>query len=141
MSDAKERHGQCLCGAVKVTVSNGAHSVGACHCAMCRRWGGGPFMEINGGTEVSYEGEDSIAIFASSPWAERGFCQTCGTNLFYRIRETGETMVSVGLFEASDDLVFERQVFVDERPEFYRFENKTEDLTGAEIFALFGPSD
>jgi len=36
--------------------------------------------------------------------------------------------------------VFKRQVFVDEKPEYYDFANKTKDFTGAEIFAMFGAS-
>ena len=49
--------GQCLCGAVKFTVKNISNKVDACHCGMCRRWGGGPLMVIGCGTDVEYEGE------------------------------------------------------------------------------------
>ncbi len=135
-----ERQGKCLCGEVTVTAKQASNEVGACHCKMCRRWGGGPFMEINCGAEVVIDGEDSVSVFDSSDWAERGFCRHCGTHLFYRIKKSGQHMVPVGLFEDSASLAFTSQVFVDERPEYYAFANKTKDLTGAEIFALFGSS-
>ena len=32
------------------------------------------------------------------------------------------------------------QVFVDERPSYYEFANKTDDMTGAEVFAKYGGS-
>ena len=131
-------HGHCLCGGVKVTANPAGNSVGACHCKMCRRWSGGPFMEIDCGTAIEFDGEDNIAVFGSSKWAERGFCRTCGTHLFYRLRESGQHMVPVGLFEDDDELVFDTQVFIDERPAFYEFANKTKNLTGKEIFELFG---
>ena len=35
-----EGKGQCLCGAVKVTVKNMKNNVDVCHCGMCRKWGG-----------------------------------------------------------------------------------------------------
>lgn len=34
----------------------------------------------------------------------------------------------------------ESQVFIDEKPAYYEFTNKTKNLTGAELFALFGAS-
>lgn len=141
MSKTAEMQGQCLCGSIRIVAESASHSVGACHCKMCRRWGGGPFMEVNCGRAVTFDGEENLSVFASSDWAERGFCRNCGTHLFYRIKESGEHMVPVGLFEDVGDLVFETQVFIDEKPSFYRFANETNDMTGAELFALFGASD
>ena len=141
MSDTTERHGHCLCGAIQITAKRATGHVGACHCTTCRRWGGGPFMEINCGNDVSLNGEENVAVFDSSAWAERGFCQQCGTHLFYRLKETQQHMIPVGLFEGSEDLVFDHQVFIDEKPDFYEFSNDTNDMTGAEIFAKYGSSD
>ena len=135
-----ERRGRCLCGKVRITAKEAGHDVGACHCTMCRRWGGGPFMEINCGADVDIDGQGHVSVFDSSDWAERGFCRHCGSHLFYRLKESGQHMVSVGLFEDDASLVFKTQVFVDEKPDYYEFANETKDLTGAEIFALFGSS-
>jgi len=141
MSEIAERQGRCLCGAVTVTAKEAGNSVGACHCNMCRRWGGGPYMEIACGTAVSFGGEENVSVFDSSAWAERGFCSKCGTHLFYRLKETGQHMIPVGLFESDDKLVFESQVFIDEKPGFYSFANETKNMTGAELFAKFAPPD
>jgi len=134
----KERRGHCLCGQVVITAKKASSEVGACHCKTCRRWGGGPFMEIECGTEVDFEGEGNISVFDSSKWAERGFCRNCGTHLFYRLKESGQHMIPVGLFEDAADLVFEGQVFIDEKPAYYEFSNKTKNLTGEELFKMFG---
>ena len=138
--DTTERRGHCLCGEVRITAKNASNSVGACHCKMCRRWGGGPFMEVDCGADVEIDGEENISVFDSSNWAERGFCRNCGTHLFYRLKESGQHMIPVGFFEDSESLAFESQVFIDEKPDYYKFTNKTKDLTGAECFALFGAS-
>ena len=140
MARVKERRGHCLCGAIQLTAADAGNDVGACHCGMCRRWGGGPYMEINCGSDVRIDGAENLSVFDSSKWAERGFCSSCGTHLFYRIKETGQHMMPVGLFDNDDDLVFRSQVFIDEKPSFYQFANETEDLTGAEIFAKYGSS-
>ena len=131
-----ERHGHCLCGSVKITANQAADHVGACHCRMCRRWGGGPFLEIDCGTDVEITGADKVGVFASSEWAERGFCSSCGTSLFYRLKETGEHMVCAGIFDDEYGLSFRSQVFIDAKPAYYSFAERTENLTGEELFAM-----
>jgi len=138
MTDKIKASGKCLCGAVKFTAKSASPHVGACHCVMCRKWGSGPFMEIDCGADVSYEGAENISVYSSSDWAERGFCSKCGSNLFYRLKETGQTMMAVGLLDDDSDLAMHMQVFVDEKPPYYTFADKTEEMTGAEVFAMFG---
>ena len=140
MSETKDRSGQCLCGGVRITAKGVNNSVGACHCDTCRRWGGGPFMVMECGSDVSVDGPEHLSIYDSSPWAERGFCSKCGSHLFYRLKDATQYYIPVGLFDADKDLVFDQQVFIDEKPGFYRFANKTKDLTGAEIAAMFESS-
>ena len=141
MSNISKKTGSCLCGAVRVIATKPDNKVGACHCGMCRKWGGGPFMEINCGTDVSFEGEENITLYNSSDWAERAFCNKCGSNLFYRLKDSMQHMVAVGLFEDQEGLVFDNQVFVDKKPAFYSFSNKTNELTEAEIFEMYGSPD
>ncbi len=50
-------------------------------------------------------------------------------------------MMPVGLFDGGKNLTFDTQVFIDEKPSFYRFANATRDMTGAEIFAMYAPSE
>ena len=95
-------------------------------------------MELDCGPDVQIDGAENVSVFDSSKWAERGFCRDCGTHLFYRIKETGQHMMPVGIFDDDATLVFDRQVFVDEKPAFYRFANETQDMTGAEVFAKYG---
>ena len=136
MSETVQAKGKCLCGAV-VLEADASIGVGACHCEMCGRWAGGPFMGVNCGSDVSFEGSDNIKVFNSSEWAERGFCSGCGTHLFYRIKRNGMHVVPVGLFEDADAFKFTHEVFIDEKPGFYDFSNKTEQMTGEECFAKF----
>jgi len=83
MSEVIKQTGSCLCGAVRITANNTGKKVGACHCGMCRKWGGGPFMEVDCSTDISFKGEEAIGVYNSSSWAERGFCKKCGSHLFY----------------------------------------------------------
>ena len=139
MSVKESGKASCLCGSVRITAENRSYSVGSCHCNMCRKWTGGPIMTVDCGSEVSFEGEENITVFSSSDWAERGFCNICGSHLFYRLKANNQHMISAGLFEDNKEFVFDHQVFIDEKPDFYSFSNDTKNMTGAEVFEKYAP--
>ncbi|MEG0922678.1 MAG: GFA family protein [Comamonas sp.] len=124
---------QCLCGAVHVTAPT-VRDVHVCHCSMCLRWNGGPGFSLAGGTEVEATGP--ITRYASSDWAERVFCNRCGTHLFYRLLATNEHFLAAGLFQDEDGLQLTQQIYIDEKPPYYGLVNDTPKLTGAEVMAL-----
>jgi hypothetical protein len=43
----------------------------------------------------------------------------------------------VGIFDGVEQFIFDHQVFIDEKPEYYCFANETQNMTGAEVFAMF----
>ncbi|MCB8890319.1 GFA family protein [Vreelandella malpeensis] len=135
MTTRSELRGQCLCGAVRLTAIPTSLHVDACHCQMCRRWGGGPMMVVECNRNLSFEGQQYIVLFGSSEWAERGFCRQCGTHLFFRLKDLSYCAVPVGLFEGSTAWSFTQQVFIEQKPAYYSFSEKTENLTGEELFA------
>lgn len=137
MESSTEYRGACLCGAVRVIAKAKSNSIGACHCTMCFKWGGGPLFAADCDGDVQFEGADSITTFSSSEWAERGFCRECGTHLFYRLKQAGYHAIPVGLFEGSSQWVFSEQIFIDEKPSFYSFAESTRNLTGEEVFAQY----
>ncbi len=137
MGSKIKHHGTCLCGAVRVTAETKGNTIGACHCSMCRTWGGGPLFAAECGSDVDFEGAEHISTFSSSEWAERGFCQKCGTHLFYRLKQEAHYAIPVGLFDEDDQWKFAEQIFIDQKPAFYSFTQSTRDLTGEEVFALY----
>ena len=54
----------------------------------------------------------------------------------HRLNEPKDYILPAGLFDSDEGLVFETQIFVDEKPEYYCFANKTNNLTGAEVIEL-----
>ncbi len=141
MSETRKATGSCLCGAITVTALSQQNTVGACHCSMCRKWGGGPLMAIDCGTDVVFGGKENIGVYDSSDWAERGFCKQCGSHLFYRLKETQQHLMPPGLFDDNTALTFDHQVFIDEKPEWYNFASETHNMTGAEVFAKYAPPE
>jgi hypothetical protein len=124
--------GTCLCGAVSIVAPDNTH-MSACHCGMCRRWGGGPVLAVHSESGVEISGAESITAFRSSDWAERAFCSRCGTHLYYRLIPGDEYALSVGLFQDGIEFELREQIFVDRKPDSYEFANDTENLTEAEV--------
>ncbi|BAU63550.1 glutathione-dependent formaldehyde-activating GFA [Stanieria sp. NIES-3757] len=139
MSNVNPVKGSCLCGAVSLSTTSMNPHVAACHCSMCRKWGGGAFLAVKCDSDVSFQGEENIRIYQSSEWGERGFCNKCGSHLFYRLKQNHQYYVPVGIFDNSEGLIFTDQVFIDEKPDYYSFANETKNMTGAEVFAQFAP--
>ena len=129
----------CLCGAVTLTTKPITQQFAACHCGMCRRWGGGPLLAVDCGTEVQFDGDEFVAVYNSSEWAERGFCKKCGTHLFYRLKDSQEYQIPVGLFEEAVALKFGLQVFIDRKPDYYTFADITKKMTEEEIYEMYAP--
>src|SRR5690606_9300318 len=102
--------GQCLCGAVSVKLHHEKPTMSACHCSICRHWTGGPFLTLECHAAPQFDGMEYVRTYASSEWAERGFCSQCGTHLFYRLIKDEFYAMSVGLFQTGSDWPFELQV-------------------------------
>lgn len=128
--------GKCLCGAVEV-VAPEQKEVGLCHCSMCRRWSGGPLFAVHCESGVSFNGLEP-ARYRSSDWAERGFCPTCGTHLFYYLLPGDEYVLPAGLFQ-DQSFHLESEIFIDEKPEYYELKNDTRKMTGQQVFELYAP--
>lgn len=133
MSQTESRTG-CLCGAVSVVAEGLGRVAGACHCDICRRWGGGPLFALDC-AGVRFEGEEQIRVYDTSEWAERGFCALCGTHLFIRVKPNGRFILPAGLFAIEEELRFDHQMFIDRKPAYYSFANETRNLTSEEAFA------
>ena len=74
--------GSCLCGAVHYAVSGALRPVIACHCTQCRKTSGHHVAATSALREaVAISG--TVAWYTSSDSARRGFCPTCGSNLFW----------------------------------------------------------
>jgi hypothetical protein len=129
--------GGCLCGAVRFEASDVDTRIHACHCGMCRRWGGGPFLGVDA-RSVDFDDDDRIQRFDSSGWACRGFCGECGSNLFYYFKPEDRFSLCAGAFD--DQSVFELadEIFIDHKPAVYEFAGERPRLTEFEVLAKYG---
>lgn len=137
--------GGCLCGAVTYQIASEISETGACHCQMCRKWSGGVYLGIQvAGDKMTISG-DQLETFTSSPWAERGFCKTCGSSLFYRVTapgpHNGTYHVGMGTLDDSDGIIMTGEIYIDQKPGGYNFAEDTHKMTAAEVMAMFAPPE
>ena len=93
--------GGCQCGAVRYRLAKPPSRANVCHCRMCQKASGAPFMAFAAVKHSELEWtRGAPKTFASSAVAERGFCAECGTQLSYRAFE-GE-WVSVTIASLDD---------------------------------------
>lgn len=136
MSDTHS--GRCLCGAVTFE-GRGAPTLDVCHCAMCRKWHGGPAhgIRFEGGVALT-DGAADVSWYDSSDWAERGFCSKCGSTLFYRLKaQPDDLFAQAGAFDLPQGLSVHMHIFIDEKPDHYEFADDAKRLTAAETMAMF----
>jgi len=131
--------GQCVCGATTFTVELKNHDVHACHCSICRRQTSGVIMTIDVEQgSLQFTQDQHLSIYNSSDWGERGFCNCCGTNLFWRTKDQSYCNINAfALDQQPQDIKFDMEIFIDNKPEFYAFNNETKKLTEADVIALF----
>lgn len=141
LSTPQKVHGHCLCESVSFSMDAPTH-LDSCHCDMCRRFGGGPFIGPQS-AKLDFTANGTLTWYRSSDWAERGFCSKCGSSMFYRLVHNPEEIgVSVGaISDMPKGLLMTMELFIDSKPDYYNFEGERKRLTGEEVFALFGSDD
>lgn len=76
--------GGCLCGAVRYRLARIPDDVAHCHCSLCRRASGAPFVTWATVTRAELELTAGRPTWHRSTFrARRGFCSACGTQLFF----------------------------------------------------------
>lgn len=141
-----QKTGSCLCGAVRFTIEDTPATTGACHCGMCRKFSGGIYLAVEVAPDkITLTRDATLKRYTSSAWAERAFCSTCGSSLFYRVTapgpHNGVYHVAFGALDDSAGMDLDGEIFIDEKPEAYSFAGERHRMTGAEVMAMVAPAD
>ncbi|WP_341503677.1 GFA family protein [Gallaecimonas sp. GXIMD4217] len=96
--------GQCLCGAVAVTIKGPISDIIHCHCSLCRKSSGTAFATNGfvqaGDFEVS-RGRDRLSAFAFKPGRNRHFCSVCGSPVYSsNDQDPGRVRIRLGLLDS-----------------------------------------
>ncbi len=109
--------GSCLCGAVRYAVEGELRPVVACHCTQCRKASGHHVAATSARRDgVSITGD--VTWFRSSDTARRGFCGTCGSNLFWD--GPGENLsIFAGTIDGKTGLSLKGHIYCADKGDYY----------------------
>ena len=109
--------GGCLCGAIRYRVTGTPRLVSNCHCSLCRRSSGAPFVAwLTVRLDQFAVERGALTRFASSVHGWRAFCVGCGTQIASGSSNYPRHVeVSVGSLDSPDRVRPERHVFWPDR--------------------------
>lgn len=111
---SEERGGGCLCGAVRFRAVGPCRPVMICHCQQCAKWSG-YLIAATAVPAQDFEivsGRDALRWYRSSEKAERAFCATCGSSLFWRHADRPHVAIMAGVFDQPSGLKLDCHVHV-----------------------------
>lgn len=129
-----------MCGAVSFVARGIKPEVASvCHCEMCQRWSGGPWVAIFV-QEIDCADDSALTWFQSSDIAKRAFCGRCGSSLFWRLTAEGKyqgvTSVTLGALDDRSGVNVVKEWFYDRKPDAYDFAGERECISEAEAMAM-----
>lgn len=112
--------GGCLCGGVRYRARGKLREVVACHCSQCARTTGHHYAATHcAGDDFSLEMNETLRWYRSSESAERGFCQRCGSNLFWRRFGGDGLSIAAGTLDRPTGLKMAYHIFCDSKSDYY----------------------
>ena len=115
--------GGCLCGAVKYFVTGAMRPVVACHCQQCRKTTGHHVAATSAKRDaITINGP--VTWYKSSATAQRGFCGTCGSNLFWD--GPGQNLsIMAGTLNGPTGLTLAGHIFCADKGDYYEIADGT----------------
>ena len=97
--------GHCLCGGVRFEVHGPLRPIIYCHCTMCRRSSGHFDAATACAPRAPAPAVRAVtALVPSSAIARRGFCGTCGSQLFWEPAHGGHMSIWAGTLDTPTGL-------------------------------------
>jgi hypothetical protein len=112
--------GHCLCGGVKYEVHGPLRDITYCHCEMCRR-STGHFFASTACDRADFRlvSSDSLQWYQSSELARRGFCKTCGSQLFWETKDAPYISILAGSVDKPTGLHGADHIYVGSKGDYY----------------------
>ena len=121
--------GSCECGAVQFQSEGPWRAVTACHCGQCRKSSGNYWTATAVPTEaLDITKSETLQWYRSSDFAQRGFCNACGSSLFYKRDGVDFTSIGAGCVDGASGLTLEKHIFMDDKGDYYEIADGVEQI-------------
>lgn len=115
------KQGSCLCGGVTFELTGELRPSVACHCIQCRKTSGHYVSATQvGPDQLNITNASTLAWFQSTPEAKRGFCNTCGSSLFWKHNaDKGAVSVMSGTIDGATGIDTAKHIFTAFKGDYY----------------------
>jgi len=119
MSEQLHR-GSCLCGACAYEVRGPLRNIIACHCTQCRKQTG-HFLAATSARLADFKllRSEPLRWYRASNAAQRGFCSTCGSVLFWQADRAAQISITPGSIDGATGLSIEKHIFCADKGDYY----------------------
>jgi hypothetical protein len=119
MTEVRHR-GSCLCGGCAYEITGPLRDVIACHCTQCRKQTGHFMAATNARlSDFRLVRAESLRWYRASPQAQRGFCSTCGSTLFWQADGRDEISITAGTLDGATGLKIEGHIYCADKGDYY----------------------
>jgi hypothetical protein len=118
---SEERHtGSCMCGAVAYEVQGPLREVIGCHCTQCRKQTG-HYMAATAAKLDKFRivKDQGLRWYHSSDAAQRGFCQICGSTLFWQGKGRDYVAIAAGTVNGETGQRIAGHIFCADKGDYY----------------------
>jgi len=109
-----------LCEGVRYSLTGECRDVINCFCTQCQKTSGHHFAA----TRVDMDQfrlikDETLTWFESSDFAKRGFCNRCGSNLFWKRHGADTISVTAGTIDNPTVLITSANIFVEDMSDYH----------------------
>jgi hypothetical protein len=112
-----------MCGGVSYEVNGKLRDIITCHCEQCRR-SSGHFVAATACRREHFKlvRQDSLQWYSAVPGYRRGFCNVCGSSLFFEETDGQRVSIAAGSLDTPQGLAIAAQIFTAEAGDYYRLD-------------------
>ncbi len=112
--------GSCLCKGVRYEIVGELNPILACHCSQCAKTSGNyAAMTSCAADKLRVLSDETLRWFQSSPSVSRGFCSSCGGNLFWKQDGSNDIYITAGTLDRPTGVKVAEHIFVASKSDFY----------------------
>ena len=131
--------GSCFCNAVQYRINGPLRNVINCHCSECTKLNGnfGSHSKTHKSNLVITR-DEGLAWFQITKTARRGFCQKCGSGLFWDNQQQDGMGIIAGSLDKPTGLETIGHIFVENKADFYDINDQARQFKGSSEGELEG---
>ena len=111
---------KCLCGGIFFKINGKLRNIINCHCIQCTKTHGHYAAYTSTlDSNIQFISKLTLKWYNSSKKAKRGFCNKCGSSVFYKKNNSKCTSISAGLFKNPTRLKTKENIYISSKRDYY----------------------